>query len=102
MPYAYTSNPDQIVLNGELEFNRKDHPKAIYKKLCRTAEEVGGLVSTSGIHHGGRITVYPAFDPEYYVLNMYEIDENPVTLKVMDIETWRKVAVLDLKEKESP
>ena len=96
MPYAYTSNPDQIVLNGELEFNRKDHPADILKKLRQTAEEVGGMVTTSGIHHGGVIRVYPAYDPEYYVIHLYEENEDPSTLKAMHVYTWRRVSILDL------
>jgi len=95
-PYAYSSDPDQIVLNGELEFNRKDHPKDIYKKLCKTAEEVGGMVTTNGIRHGGTITVYPCYDPEYYVIHLYEVNEDPETLKAMHIYTWRRVGMLDL------
>lgn len=100
IPYCERNNPDKIVLNGELDFDKTQHPREIYNRLCHIAEEVGGLVTTSGIHHGGRITVYPRFDAEYYVLNMYEVDEDPSTLQIMHIETWRRIGLLDLMKGE--
>lgn len=96
MPYFYSSDPNQVVLEGELDFDKTKHPREIYKRLCKIAEEVGAMVSTSGIHHGGRITVYPAFSSSYHVLNMYELNEDPSTLQVMSIDTWTRSAVLDL------
>lgn len=105
MPYFYPKNPDNIILNGELEFNKQDHPRDIYKKLCHTAEDVGGLVSASrsGIGHGAVITVIPAYDPEYYELHIFLDDPNDIksTLRVAHVVTWRKVALLDLKDPQN-
>lgn len=101
VPYFERDSETQIVLKGELDFDITKHPAEIYKRLCHAAEEVGGMVSTSGIHHGGRITVYPRFGSEYYVLHIYEENEDPETLQVMHITTWRQVQLLDLKEKRA-
>lgn len=96
MPYYYRDNPNMVVLNGELDFDKTESPRKIYERLRRIAEDVGAFVTTCGLNHGGCIKVYPAWDPEYYVLNLYEVNEDPNSLKVMFVETWRKVAVLDL------
>lgn len=98
MPYFYPNHPNTIILNGELEFDKTEHPKDILKKLCRTAEEIGAMVCCKGVYHGGVIRVYPAYDPEYYVLNMYLDDPNDLNskLRITDVDTWRQVDVMRL------
>ena len=97
MPYFLREDPHRVVLNGELDFDFREPPRTIYARLSRIAEDVGAMVSAR-ICHGGRITVYPAFGSEYYVLNLYEVNEDPETLRVMHITTWRQVQVLDLEK----
>lgn len=103
MPYFYKNHPNRIILNGELEFDKTEHPQKIYESLCKTAEEVGGLVTKSrgAIGHGSTITVIPSYVNEYYVLNVFLDDPNDPKspLRVASIDTWKHTENLDLKGK---
>ena len=98
LPYFYKERPNQIVLEGELDFDKTEHPKEIYNKLRRVAEEIGAFVTTSGIRHGGEIRVYPAYSSSYYVLNMYLEDPNDIKskLRITHIVTFSKTDVMRL------
>jgi len=75
-----------VLLGGELEFPfRSSHAEAL-ARLCRTAEQVGAMVSSDGT--ASIIKVYPAYDGGYYVLDWFR----PDSPQVGKIERWDSTA----------
>ena len=56
MPYAYKSNPDQIVLNGELEFNKPASSLFIREDFrqvfIREKSTIKGILNTKKLKKG--------------------------------------------------
>ena len=87
MPYLYQSNPNMLVIEGELEIDLTLTAEENLKKLCLIAENIGAMVTRNkGDEDSFSITAYPPFSNSYYKLLAVKRPNGKMVIET--VETW--------------